>query len=99
MAIDLYNRPRADRSLEAFVVHMMMAWLHARTARPPVIYVAVRVCEGHPGISSRNRMFAAIREAAAAMVEKTPITNDMYAHVLPHRKAELTKATSQRRCL
>lgn len=28
IAVDLYNRPRSDRSLEGFVVHMMMAWLH-----------------------------------------------------------------------
>jgi len=42
IAVDLYNRPRADRSLEGFVVHMIMAWLyllHARFERDGVAYV------------------------------------------------------------
>jgi hypothetical protein len=28
LAVDLYNRPGEDRRLEAFVVHMQIAWLY-----------------------------------------------------------------------
>jgi hypothetical protein len=96
MAIDLYNRSRADRSLEAFVVHMMMAWLYARTADLPVIYVAVRVCEGHPG--SAHAIACSRQSAGPRLRWSRRHPNDICAHVLPHRKPELTKATSQRHC-
>jgi len=33
LAVDLYNRTAAERSLEAFVVHMHMAWLYLHHAR------------------------------------------------------------------
>jgi Domain of unknown function (DUF3644) len=41
LAVDLYNRAAAERSLEGFVVHMHMAWLylhHARFLRDGVDY-------------------------------------------------------------
>lgn len=41
LAVDLYNRVAAERSLEGFVVHMHLAWLylfHARFARDGVDY-------------------------------------------------------------
>ena len=41
LAVDLYNRPGEDRRLEAFVVHMQIAWLylaHARFGRDKVDY-------------------------------------------------------------
>lgn len=41
MAVDLYNRTAAERSLEAFVVHMHLAWLyllHAKFERDDVDY-------------------------------------------------------------
>jgi len=41
----------------------------ARLAALPVIYVVVRFREGYPEISARNRSFAAIRDAGAAMEE------------------------------
>ena len=33
LAVDLYNRPGEDRRLEAFVVHMQIAWLYLAQAR------------------------------------------------------------------
>ena len=33
LAVDLYNRSAAERSLEAFVLHMHLAWLHLLHAR------------------------------------------------------------------
>ncbi len=33
LAVDLYNRPGGDRRLEAFVVHMHLAWLYMLQAR------------------------------------------------------------------
>ena len=33
LAVDLYNRPGDDRRLEAFVVHMQIAWLYLAQAR------------------------------------------------------------------
>ena len=32
LAVDLYNRPGADRSLQAFIVHMGIAWLYLAQA-------------------------------------------------------------------
>ena len=54
----------------------------ARSAGLPVIYVTVRFREGYPEISSRNRMFAAIRQAGTAMVEANPAT-DIHPAVAP----------------
>lgn len=33
LAIDLYNRSGSERQLEAFIVHMSMAWLRLMQAR------------------------------------------------------------------
>ena len=33
LAVDLYNQSRRERRLEAFVVHMHMAWLYLLQAR------------------------------------------------------------------
>src|SRR6266496_5128989 len=41
LAVDLYNRPGDDRRLEAFVVHMQIAWtylLHAKFERDKTDY-------------------------------------------------------------
>jgi hypothetical protein len=41
LAVDLYNSPRGDRCLEAYVVHMMIAWLnllHAVFERDDIDY-------------------------------------------------------------
>lgn len=41
LAVDLYNRPGADRRLEAFVVHMQIAWtylIHAKFQRDKTDY-------------------------------------------------------------
>ena len=54
----------------------------ARSAGLPIIYVTVRFREGYPEISARNRMFAAIRQAGAAMVETSPAT-DIHPAVAP----------------
>ena len=34
LAVDLYNQSRRERRLEAFVVHMHMAWLYRRWTHP-----------------------------------------------------------------
>jgi nicotinamidase-related amidase len=54
----------------------------ARSAGLRIIYVTVRFREGYPEISSFNRMFAAIRQAGAAMVESNPST-DIHPAVAP----------------
>jgi len=62
--------------------HLDTAIRAARSAGLPVIYVTVRFREGYPEISARNRMFAAIRQAGAAMVETSPAT-DIHPAVAP----------------
>src|SRR5256885_1634727 len=62
--------------------HVGTAIRAARSAGLPVIYVTVRFREGYPEISARNRMFAAIRQAGAAMVETSPAT-DIHPAVAP----------------
>ncbi|MDB5059425.1 MAG: isochorismatase hydrolase [Chloroflexi bacterium] len=46
----------------------------ARASGIPVIYVVVRFRNGYPEISERNRAFAAVRSAGAAMEESSPAT-------------------------
>lgn len=46
----------------------------ARASSIPVIYVVVRFRNGYPEISERNRAFAAVRSAGAAMEESSPAT-------------------------
>ncbi len=46
----------------------------ARAAGIPVIYVVVQFRKGYPEVSARNRAFAAIRGAGAAMEESNPAT-------------------------
>jgi nicotinamidase-related amidase len=46
----------------------------ARAAGIPVIYIVVRFRKGYPEVSERNRAFAAIRGAGAAMEESNPAT-------------------------
>jgi nicotinamidase-related amidase len=54
----------------------------ARSAGLPIIYVTVRFPAGYPEISARNRMFAAIRQAGAAMAETSAAT-DIHPAVAP----------------
>ena len=62
--------------------HLGTAIRAARSAGLPIIYVTVRFREGYPEISSRNRMFAAIRQAGAAMSETSAAT-DIHPAVAP----------------
>ena len=62
--------------------HLRSAIHAARSAGLPIIYVTVRFREGYPEISSRNRMFAAIRQAGAAMSETSAAT-DIHPAVAP----------------
>ena len=70
------------RSAAPLLDHLGTVIRAARSAGLPIIYVTVRFREGYPEISARNRMFAAIRQAGAAMVETSPAT-DIHPAVAP----------------
>lgn len=54
--------------------HIAAAISAARSAGISVIYIVVQFRKGYPEVSPRNRSFAAIRSAGAAMEESSPAT-------------------------
>src|SRR5205085_6732388 len=70
------------RSAAPLLDHLGTVIRAARSAGLPIIYVTVRFREGYPEISSGNRMFAAIRQAGAAMSETSAAT-DIHPTVAP----------------
>ena len=75
LAVDLYNRPGEDRRLEAFVVHMHLAWLYmlqARFDRDKIDYWHRKNGRRVRGKDGEFRTW----ELATCLKEQFPNTND-----------------------
>lgn len=74
LAVDLYNRSSAERSLEGFIVHMNMAWLYMLHARFERDGIDFRYWDGHRLVRVDGE--PKTWELARCVVEELPDPND-----------------------